>query len=217
VATLTAAQLARKRANDREAQRAIRQRTKEHIESLERRIAELTTGDENGSRLDEALQRNLDLEKEVQLLRDRFNNVNFESHSSTHGKPRDRDSIYRFSADFLKAAGLDSGIASDQASPESQVPSTAFGHGSTVGTPGMAFNHASSAASFQTPISTVFLRNELGDQQFGQTQTRNDTHRQNSTGDADLRMFPPISWCEKRILMSGREKLGCAEHHKPFK
>ena len=41
VATLTPDQLAKKRANDREAQRAIRERTKQTIESLERRIHEL--------------------------------------------------------------------------------------------------------------------------------------------------------------------------------
>ncbi|KAI5300410.1 hypothetical protein KEM55_007462 [Ascosphaera atra] len=43
VANLTPHQLARKRANDREAQRAIRKRTKEQIESLERRVEELTS------------------------------------------------------------------------------------------------------------------------------------------------------------------------------
>jgi hypothetical protein len=42
VTTLTAAQLERKRANDREAQRAIRQRTKDHIETLERQVRDLT-------------------------------------------------------------------------------------------------------------------------------------------------------------------------------
>ena len=42
VATLTPDQLAKKRANDREAQRAIRERTKQTIENLERRIQELT-------------------------------------------------------------------------------------------------------------------------------------------------------------------------------
>lgn len=42
VATLTPDQLAKKRANDREAQRAIRERTKQQIEALERRIQELT-------------------------------------------------------------------------------------------------------------------------------------------------------------------------------
>ncbi|KAI1760882.1 hypothetical protein GGR53DRAFT_469886 [Hypoxylon sp. FL1150] len=43
VANLTPEQLAKKRANDREAQRAIRERTKTQIENLERRIRELTS------------------------------------------------------------------------------------------------------------------------------------------------------------------------------
>ncbi|KAK7229085.1 hypothetical protein V2G26_001255 [Clonostachys chloroleuca] len=43
VANLTPEQLAKKRENDREAQRAIRKRTKEQIETLERRIQELTS------------------------------------------------------------------------------------------------------------------------------------------------------------------------------
>ena len=42
VANLTPDQLAKKRANDREAQRAIRERTKGQIDSLERKIQELT-------------------------------------------------------------------------------------------------------------------------------------------------------------------------------
>ncbi|KAL9632325.1 MAG: hypothetical protein Q9164_005390 [Protoblastenia rupestris] len=42
VANLTPEQLAKKRANDREAQRAIRERTKGQIENLERRIQDLT-------------------------------------------------------------------------------------------------------------------------------------------------------------------------------
>lgn len=41
VANLTPEQLARKRANDREAQRAIRERTKNQIDALHRRIREL--------------------------------------------------------------------------------------------------------------------------------------------------------------------------------
>lgn len=43
VNSLTPEQLAKKRANDREAQRAIRERTKAQIEGLERRIEELTS------------------------------------------------------------------------------------------------------------------------------------------------------------------------------
>lgn len=73
VTTLTAAQLERKRANDREAQRAIRQRTKEHIESLERRIAELTANQDSNARFLEIVQRNEELEQENALLRSRLN------------------------------------------------------------------------------------------------------------------------------------------------
>ncbi|KAK8094479.1 hypothetical protein PG997_001164 [Apiospora hydei] len=43
VANLTPEQLAKKRANDREAQRAIRERTKNQIEALEKRIRDLTS------------------------------------------------------------------------------------------------------------------------------------------------------------------------------
>lgn len=43
VTSLTPEQLTKKRANDREAQRAIRERTKNQIESLERRVRELTS------------------------------------------------------------------------------------------------------------------------------------------------------------------------------
>lgn len=43
VANLTPDQLAKKRANDREAQRAIRERTKNTIESLQSQIRELTS------------------------------------------------------------------------------------------------------------------------------------------------------------------------------
>src|SRR5262245_26760358 len=43
VANLTPEQLAKKRANDREAQRAIRKRTKAQIEALERKVQELTS------------------------------------------------------------------------------------------------------------------------------------------------------------------------------
>ncbi|TAQ91535.1 hypothetical protein B7494_g152 [Chlorociboria aeruginascens] len=43
VANLTPDQLAKKRANDREAQKAIRERTKNQIKSLERKVRELTS------------------------------------------------------------------------------------------------------------------------------------------------------------------------------
>ena len=64
--SLSDAQLARKRANDREAQRIIRQRTREHIENLERQVAEL------GEQLDKALQYSSELETQNGVLQRQF-------------------------------------------------------------------------------------------------------------------------------------------------
>jgi regulator of replication initiation timing len=77
VTTLTAAQLERKRANDREAQRAIRQRTKDHISDLERQIQELTAQrDTNSStKLMELMRRNEELEQENAVLRTRLSHA----------------------------------------------------------------------------------------------------------------------------------------------
>ncbi|KAJ2958379.1 hypothetical protein NQ176_g11183 [Zarea fungicola] len=61
VANLTPDQLAKKRANDREAQRAIRERTKTQIQTLERRIKELTSMEPI-----QELQAALDAKKEVE-------------------------------------------------------------------------------------------------------------------------------------------------------
>lgn len=65
VSTLTPAQLQRKRANDREAQRAIRQRNKEHIETLERRIEELSVDNVDAATLVQLRQRVRELEDEL--------------------------------------------------------------------------------------------------------------------------------------------------------
>ncbi|KAL4787488.1 hypothetical protein BJX76DRAFT_354200 [Aspergillus varians] len=66
VTSLTAEQLERKRANDREAQRTIRQRTKEHIERLELQVTELRA---KGDKFDEIVRRNALLETEIRALR----------------------------------------------------------------------------------------------------------------------------------------------------
>jgi myosin heavy subunit len=66
VSTLTASQLERKRANDREAQRAIRQRTRDYIDQLEKQVADLTT---KGEEVTSVMQRNAALEAEVSRLR----------------------------------------------------------------------------------------------------------------------------------------------------
>ncbi|KAH6674331.1 hypothetical protein B0J14DRAFT_480362, partial [Halenospora varia] len=70
VATLSEAQLARKRANDREAQRSIRQRTKERIERLEQRIKELTEEQNDDRSFEEVQRRNEELEEELRALKE---------------------------------------------------------------------------------------------------------------------------------------------------
>jgi myosin heavy subunit len=73
VTSLTAEQLERKRANDREAQRTIRQRTREHIEYLERQVAELSV---KGDQMDKLLQYNSLLEEEIGHLRQKISTLN---------------------------------------------------------------------------------------------------------------------------------------------
>lgn len=70
VSTLTPSQLARKRANDREAQRAIRARTKEHIERLERELEELKSRHSRDETVQDLLKRNKALERELMALRE---------------------------------------------------------------------------------------------------------------------------------------------------
>lgn len=70
VSTLTPSQLARKRANDREAQRAIRARTKEHIDSLEREIEELRSQQNRDQTVQSLLRQNKSLEDELGRLRE---------------------------------------------------------------------------------------------------------------------------------------------------
>ncbi|KAL8418983.1 hypothetical protein RB594_002262 [Gaeumannomyces avenae] len=72
VSTLTPSQLARKRANDREAQRAIRARTKEHIERLEREVEELKSKQNRDETLQELVRKNKALEKELMRLRESY-------------------------------------------------------------------------------------------------------------------------------------------------
>ncbi|KAB8295191.1 hypothetical protein EYC80_007113 [Monilinia laxa] len=82
VSTLSPAQLARKRANDREAQRNIRLRTKEHIERLEARIEELTKGRNPELELEEVRRRNEALESEVRLLNESLAQLRADDSSS---------------------------------------------------------------------------------------------------------------------------------------
>ncbi|EGU86127.1 hypothetical protein FOPG_18067 [Fusarium oxysporum f. sp. conglutinans race 2 54008] len=70
VSTLTPAQLARKRTNDREAQRAIRTRTKAHIKRLERELAEFKSNQDRDQTIQELLRRNKAIEKELIRLKE---------------------------------------------------------------------------------------------------------------------------------------------------
>ncbi|GKZ64099.1 hypothetical protein AnigIFM50267_003558 [Aspergillus niger] len=66
VTSLSAERLERKRANDREAQRTIRQRTREHIEQLEHQVAKLKAEREQ---FDDVVRRNVMLEHEIRALK----------------------------------------------------------------------------------------------------------------------------------------------------
>ncbi|EXA29413.1 hypothetical protein FOVG_19096 [Fusarium oxysporum f. sp. pisi HDV247] len=84
VSTLTPSQLARKRANNREAQRAIRARTKAHIERLERELAELKSRQSGDQTVKELLRRNKALEEELIQLKE---NMGAPITSSTYSVP----------------------------------------------------------------------------------------------------------------------------------
>lgn len=74
VANLTPDQLAKKRANDREAQRAIRERTKSQIEALEKRVQELTA-QQPYQELQYAIQRKEAVEAENEDIKRRLHAV----------------------------------------------------------------------------------------------------------------------------------------------
>lgn len=74
VANLTPEQLAKKRANDREAQRAIRERTKGQIETLERKIQDLTS-QQPYQELQHAIRQKEAVEAENEDIKRRLNSV----------------------------------------------------------------------------------------------------------------------------------------------
>ena len=78
--TLSAAQLERKRANDGEGQRAIRQRIKDHIENLERNISELRSAQDASEKMVAVTQqRNRELEDENAYLRANLGEARYSS------------------------------------------------------------------------------------------------------------------------------------------
>ncbi|KAK5702201.1 hypothetical protein LTR17_022538 [Elasticomyces elasticus] len=73
VTTLSASQVERKRTNDREAQRVIRKRIKEHIETLEKTASGLRGSQESNEKiLAVTQQRNRSLEDEIACLRSKL-------------------------------------------------------------------------------------------------------------------------------------------------
>ncbi|KAF7538118.1 hypothetical protein G7Z17_g12695 [Cylindrodendrum hubeiense] len=90
VSTLTPSQLARKRANDREAQRAIRARTKEHIERLEQELEDLKSKQNRDQTVQELLRRNKALEDELSRLKE---NMGVSMTSSPYSTPVYDDSL----------------------------------------------------------------------------------------------------------------------------
>lgn len=91
MSTLSAAQLERKRANDREAQRAIRQRTKDHIDTLERTVSELRHSNEANENIVVMTQRrNRELEEENGYLKSRLGETGY--HLNVH--PPERETAF---------------------------------------------------------------------------------------------------------------------------
>ncbi|KAF2017642.1 hypothetical protein BU24DRAFT_389064 [Aaosphaeria arxii CBS 175.79] len=132
VSTLTAAQLERKRANDREAQRAIRQRTKDHIEGLERQVRDLTARlDSNPStKMVELTRRNEELEQENAVLRRRLSHALAalgvsEQNAATGGAPSPSDRIQMLSQPRRSSTGTSRSVHSV---PEMATPASQPGH-----------------------------------------------------------------------------------------
>ncbi|ODA79231.1 hypothetical protein RJ55_04824 [Drechmeria coniospora] len=107
VSTLTPQQLARKRANDREAQRAIRARTKDHIEKLEQELEELRSLQSRDKTVQDLLRRNKALEDEVRHLKE---NMGISLTSSPYSAPTVYD-------DNISATSSGGAIPSPQMSP----------------------------------------------------------------------------------------------------
>ncbi|KAH4080426.1 hypothetical protein HBI80_140330 [Parastagonospora nodorum] len=132
VTTLTAAQLERKRANDREAQRAIRQRTKDHIDTLERQVRDLTAQLETGSssRMMDLMRRNEELEQENAVLRARLGHAVSALAVPEHGTgaPSPSDRVQMLSHARRSSTGTARSVHSV---PEMSTPISQPGHWQT--------------------------------------------------------------------------------------
>ncbi|KAI7784928.1 hypothetical protein LA080_008959 [Diaporthe eres] len=119
VSTLTPSQLARKRANDREAQRAIRARTKEHIERLERELEDLKGKHNRDDTVQDLIKRNKALETELKRLR--------ESMGIPHTDPYP-NSVYEQGLPSMPSSGIPS-------------RSSSYGHSIRASPDGYGYSH----------------------------------------------------------------------------
>jgi regulator of replication initiation timing len=147
VTTLTAAQLERKRANDREAQRAIRQRTKDHIDTLERQVRDLTAQLEAGSssKMMDLMRRNEDLEQENAVLRARLSHAvsTLGVPEQTAGAPSPSDRVQMLSQPRRSSTGTSRSVP-EIATPASQPTHWQQQH---------AYNHHVSSPHVEAPPS----------------------------------------------------------------
>ncbi|KAF2820398.1 hypothetical protein CC86DRAFT_120734 [Ophiobolus disseminans] len=155
VTTLTAAQLERKRANDREAQRAIRQRTKDHIDTLERQVRDLTAQLDNNSssRTMDLMRRNEELEQENAVLRARLGHAVSALGVPEHGAgaPSPSDRVQMLSHARRSSTGTARSVHSV---PEMATPVSQGGHWQPQQQHSYA-HHVSSPHVEQTPMGEV--------------------------------------------------------------
>ncbi|KAH7370239.1 hypothetical protein BKA65DRAFT_13230 [Rhexocercosporidium sp. MPI-PUGE-AT-0058] len=176
---LSKAQLARKRANDREAQRNIRQRTKEHIETLEKKVKELEAGGRSSS-IETVLKRNQELESDIERLR-----TQIASHSSTpqqvyselEDKPFTPKSELDWIPDSTWPGAIPSHILALNSNAEIPVsspipPATALYNGQVYPTTSapIGYDHHEASYSLYTPTAILGWGNPLV---FGQPAPHN--------------------------------------------
>ncbi|KAI0842530.1 hypothetical protein F5Y06DRAFT_284657 [Hypoxylon sp. FL0890] len=176
VSTLTPSQLARKRANDREAQRAIRQRTKEHIENLEREIEQLRSGQDRDQTIQTLLRKNRALEDELRRLKEGMglcpsntgeqyqpvlhSSSPPQSHSFSQSAPSYpmRNMAYSSVSDAPEAwpAAAPCSLSSTVSSPTSSVGTDDFGGGNYIPTsaPSTVFERSSLPPNTRSPTSS---------------------------------------------------------------
>ncbi|KAM0814150.1 putative BZIP transcription factor [Seiridium cardinale] len=121
VIVLTPAQLARKRENDRDAQRALRARTKEHLRNLERELEELRSTQNRDPIVQELLTMNKQLEEELRTLKESIRRISGEVPSSCEPSYHDPGS-YEVSESPRTSKNTDANVPNSGNSNRSAAP-----------------------------------------------------------------------------------------------